>query len=228
MKILRRNKTFLSALLCFLAIASLSLTTPSSVYAGDDDTAGDKPDRWYLSLGIGRTWDIDQTDDTLGGAAIGNFDHRDKGILKFEIGLTFFKYFAVEFGIINFSKLESNFAGSVNVAGTIYTGTFKTRENLGGATATAVWHIPFYKKGSRVATFFVKGGIFRWRNKLRMRVDPALRLDGVRKTDDVDPTASFGVQVRGEGASAFRFEVQRFEIDDKEINTAFINFVYYY
>lgn len=227
MKILHGNKTFLSALFCFLAIASISLTAPATAFAADD-TVGDKPDRWYLSLGAGRTTDIDQTDQTLGGAAVGKFDHRDKGILKFEVGLTFFKYFAVEVGIINFSKLESNFAGSVNVGGTIYNGTFKTREELSGATATVIWHVPIYKKGSKVVTFFVKGGAFHWRNKLKMRVDPALRIDGVRKTDGTDVTASVGIQVRGEGKSAFRFEIQRFEIDDKEMRSAFINFVYYY
>ena len=226
MKILRRNKTFLSALLCFLAIASLSLTTPSTLYAGDDDTAGDKPDRWYVALGVGRTWDIDQTDQTIGGVATGRFDNDDGQILRVSFGLTFFKYFAVEFGIVNFGTLSSRYVGTVDFGAGGVAGNFSTKENINGIAVTAVWHIPFYKKGSRVATFFIKGGAFRWRNKLKMKDGLGATL--TRKTDDVDPTASFGIQVRGEGASAFRFEVQRYEIDDKEINTAMINFLYYY
>jgi hypothetical protein len=225
MKILHGNKTFLSALFCFLAIASLSLTAPTTVFAADD-TAGDKPDRWYLALGAGRTTNIDQTDQTLGGIATGKFDHKDEQIIKFAIGVTLFKYFAFEVGIINFDTLSSRYVGTVDFGAGGVAGNYSTKENINGVTATVIWHIPFYKKGSKVVTFFVKGGAFRWENKLKMKDGLGATL--TRKTDDVDPTASFGIQVRGEGHSAFRFEIQRIEIDDKEINSAMINIVYYY
>lgn len=226
MKILHENKTLLSALFCFLAIASLSLTVPATAYAADGESVGDKPDRWYLALGAGRTTDIDQTDQTLGGVAIGKFDNKDEQILKFSIGLTFFKYFAAEIGIINFGTLSSRYVGTVDFGAGGIAGNFSAKENINGVTGTVIWHIPFYKKGSRVVTFFVKGGAFRWRSKLKM--EDGLGATLTRKTDGVDPTASVGIQVRGEGKSAFRFEIQRFETDDKEMRSAFINFVYYY
>ena len=222
MKVLHRNKTLISALFCFLAIASLSLTAPVAVFAADDETVGDKPDRWFLVLGAGRTTKIDQDKSNF------PLDHLDTGILKFEVGVTIFKYFSVELGIINFSRLESVFEGNVIVGGTPFTGPFKSLEELEGATATVTWHVPIYKKGSKIVTLFVKGGAFRWRNKLRVKVDPVNRIEGFLKTADTDVTASVGIQVRGEGKSAFRFEIQRFETDDKEIHAGFLNFVYYY
>ena len=157
-------------------------------------------DKGYLGFVIGNSYHFEGTGAT--------FDDNEL-LYKFQFGYHLLKYIAIEGEFLHFSEIQSVLSG------------VDRKSRLNGASVSVLWHLPFWKSDTRVATFFLKGGAFRWDDKTTTST-------GTTNTSDVDVTAGFGVQIRGENNAAFRFEVQRYQVDKLDIDTASINFLYYF
>ncbi len=174
-------------------------------------------DKWYLGGGFGRTFSVDDNFRPI------NYVESDN-VFNFIFGYHIFKYLAIEGGIVHLNRVEGKFLDPV-IGGTPYTGLFASQRRITGIEATVVWHLPFWKSETRTATFYLKGGTFTWDDTMEVNAGTVL---GVAKDSGTDITAGFGVQIRGEGNAAFRFAVQRYEIDQLTIDTTSINFLYYF
>ena len=202
----------------------LSVTLVLGLFSGGlawlpEASAADIRDKWYLGFGLGRTFGVSH--DNAGFT----FTESDQ-TYKLLFGYHLFKHLAIEGGITQFNKINGNFTGTVLLGSTPYTGSFRSWNELTGIEVSVVWHIPFWNSDTRQATFFLKGGTFTWDDENRLEITSTLH--GVADSSGTDITAGFGVQIRGEGNAAIRFEVQRYETDVMEIDTIMINFIYYH